>query len=59
MNYAVRDVVFKDSGWMARVGSYKDCFCEFNETKMTLKIFQTKRPSKEGFIKLYKRVKIN
>ena len=59
MNYAVRDVEFRGNSWVAKVGTYESCFCDFNKTKITLKIFQNKRPSKEDFIKLYKRVKIN
>lgn len=54
MKYAVKNIEFKNNAWTAKVGKYKDCFCEFNDTKQTVIISQNKRPSKQDFINSYK-----
>lgn len=56
MKYTVRDIEYKGNAWTARVGKYKDCFCDFEKSSVTIKIFQNKRPKREQFIEVYKRV---
>lgn len=56
MKYTVIDIEHKNNAWTARVGKYKDCFCDFEKSSVTIKIFQNKRPTREQFIEVYKRV---